>query len=136
MEFSIAIFFLGRLFPYDSLFDWLSYGNDPNDSSDNGVMERDFFSKREWSFTIEDDIYIRYQSFRDKIEFMEAIKKRQPHKIDIGAVFTACPKDHSTLKPDVFKPTERELVFDIDMTDYDNIRNCCTGDFSLNLCTC
>lgn len=45
--------------------------------------------RREWSFTIEDDIYIRYQCFRDGGELAAAIQKRQPHKIDIGAIFTA-----------------------------------------------
>ena len=64
-------------------------------------------------------------------EFKSAIKKRQPHKIDIGAVFTAPPKDHNNLTPDKFKPQERELVFDIDMTDYDPVRTCCTG---ANIC--
>ena len=111
------------------MYEWLSYwnGQECGLASNDQVIDRDFFPKREWSFTIEDDIYIRYQSFRDKSEFMAAIQKRQPHKIDIGAVFTSSPKEHTSLKPELFKPVERELVFDIDMTDYDNIRKCCSG---------
>jgi len=126
-EFSTELLriYYSRLFPYDSLFNWLSYGNDV--TKENPSIDRDFFFRREWSFTIEDDIYIRYQCFRDKAEMMDAIRKRQPHKIDIGAVFSAAPKDHTTIKPELFKTVERELVFDIDMTDYDNIRTCCSG---------
>lgn len=120
---------IGRLFPYDSLFNWLSYGNDP--TKDNMAIDREFFMKREFSFTIEDDIYIRYQSFRDLSELTAAIQKRQPHKIDIGAVFTLPPKEHNSVQADAFKTVERELVFDIDMTDYDDIRTCCTG---ANIC--
>jgi len=89
--------------------------------------EASFFARREWSFTMADDIYVRYQSFLDKDEMMAKIQKMQPHKIDIGAVFTGCPKDHTTIKPELFKPVERELVFDIDMTDYDDVRTCCSG---------
>ena len=38
-----------------------------------------------------------------------AIQKKQPHKIDIGAVFTLPPKDHHTVKAEAFKPLERYL---------------------------
>jgi DNA primase small subunit len=92
-------FFYTRLFPYQPMFKWLSYGNDPD--SEGGHIVRDFFSRREFSFTINDDIYIRYQSFRDAAEMEAAIQKKQPHKIDIGAVFTLPPKDHHTVKAEV-----------------------------------
>ncbi len=48
-----------------------------------------------------------------------------PYKIDIGAVFSLAPKDHQAVKPAGFVPVERELVFDVDMSDYP--RRCCTG---------
>ena len=116
--------YYGRLFPYESMFNWLSYDN-------SSTEENCCFARREWSFTIEDDIYIRYQSFHDKNEMMASIQKRQPHKIDIGAVFTTEPAMKGTTRPEAFKPVERELVFDVDMTDYDGIRTCCEG---ANIC--
>jgi DNA primase small subunit len=51
--------------------------------------------------------------------------------MDIGAVFNMPPKDHTTVKAGAFKPVERELVFDIDLTDYDEVRTCCS---KANIC--
>ena len=62
------------------------------------------------------------------------MQKRQPNKIDIGAVFTHKPSEHKTMKSDVFHTVERELVFDIDLTDYDCVRTCCTGANICNKC--
>jgi DNA primase small subunit len=44
------------------------------------------------------------------------------------------PKYKNTLRPGAFKPLERELVFDIDMTDYDEVRTCCKGADICNKC--
>lgn len=67
-----------RLFPYSKFYKWLSYGN----------TQKDYFSNREFSFTLKDDIYIRYRSYKDEEEMTADIKEMCPYKIDIGAVFS------------------------------------------------
>ncbi|KAG7355515.1 DNA primase small subunit [Nitzschia inconspicua] len=130
--------YYARLFPYSLLGDWLSYtimsddGTTRSKTSQQQPFSSKVFSRREFSFTLEpipgEEIYIRYQSFNNIQELEKAIQRRQPHKIDIGAVFTHPPKDKQAYDPKLFHPVQRELVFDIDLTDYDDIRHCgCTG---------
>src|SRR5438045_60315 len=111
-EQSLQIFY-SRLFPYELMFEWLSYSHDRADLAD---PEKDFFFRREFSFTKAGDVYIRYLSFKDASEFKERVKKDQPHKIDIGAVYSFPAKDHTTVPQSKFKPLFRELVFDVDLT--------------------
>ncbi len=49
----------------------------------------DMFSHREFSFTLEDDVYVRYQSFESRESLEEGIRKANPYKIDIGAMFNS-----------------------------------------------
>lgn len=58
---------------------------------------------------------------------MSDLIKINPIKIDIGPVYNARPKHKKQIRNTAFIPVERELVFDIDMTDYDQVRNCCKG---------
>ena len=57
--------------------------------STNPAVKRDYFLRREFTFTMADDVYIRYLCFRDQLAFEKAVNSKQPHKIDIGPVYTA-----------------------------------------------
>lgn len=114
-----------RLFPFLQMFRWLSYRNDPQSSNRN--VQKDFFLRREFTFVLEGDIFCRYICFRDANEYRQQVLARMPIRMEIGAVNSHPPKTHQTVIKDAYKPLERELVFDIDMDDYDDIRTCCTG---------
>lgn len=72
------------------------------------------------------------------IRFGARLKKEtlrlNPERFEIGPVYTANPRDRKTLRKAVFKPLEKELVFDIDLTDYDEIRTCCQKTAICNKC--
>ncbi|KAL8669239.1 MAG: hypothetical protein Q9168_006166 [Polycauliona sp. 1 TL-2023] len=108
--------FYQRLFPFRYLFQWLNHSMKPSND----------FAHREFAFTLQNDAYLRYQSFPTADLLRKDIIKQNPSRFEIGPVYTTNPRDRKSLrKSSAFRPLAKELVFDIDLTDYDEIRTCC-----------
>ncbi|KAK4056936.1 p48 polypeptide of DNA primase [Microbotryomycetes sp. JL221] len=112
----VMLTYYRRLLPYKQLYLWLNHAQVPSKQ----------FTNREFAMTLKDDVYLRYNSYADAEEFKKDILRLNPTRFEIGPVYSARPKDRKQLMKATFKPVLRELVFDIDMTDYDDIRTCCS----------
>ncbi|CAD7954835.1 unnamed protein product [Amoebophrya sp. A120] len=102
-----------RHFPFDDLVTWM------------GGAEKN--RKREITFQLPPEIYIRFNSYSDATAWKTAVMKNKPDRMEIGPVYSHEPRTKDGIHKDMFYPTERELIFDIDMDDYDEVRTCCTG---------
>ncbi|KAF9313908.1 primase, DNA, polypeptide 1 (49kDa), partial [Linnemannia elongata] len=108
-----------HFFPFKPFFQWLNYDTVPKPSKS--------FLNREICWTLMDDTFIRFQSYRTLEEFKNDMIRLNPAKFDLGAIYNIRPKDRHMVRPAAFIPVAKEMVFDIDMTDYDEIRTCCKG---------
>lgn len=99
------------VFPVGDIGDWLRY-----------------IRTREFSFTLENEIYIRYITVNTQEELITRICHDVPKKIDVGGVYVHRPASVTSNNYCMIK----ELVFDIDLTDYK--RHCCKDKDMCNLC--
>ncbi|KAI4187115.1 MAG: hypothetical protein L6R41_003021 [Letrouitia leprolyta] len=112
----VMLAFYQRLFPFRLLFQWLNHSMKPSND----------FGHREFAFTLQKDAYRRYQSYPTSDLLRKDVLGLNPSRFEIGPVYTANPRDRKTLrKSTAFRPRAKELVFDIDLTDYDEVRTCC-----------
>ncbi|PFH33308.1 putative small subunit DNA primase [Besnoitia besnoiti] len=129
------LFYYDKLFPFGELSKWLTYKNSPHlpETETNDPL---FLAKREVCFTCRkpggvdsgEEFFLRWQSFRTVEEMKERLKDMSSlvcFKFDFGAVYSVPVSEKDTFQT-AFKPEQKELVFDIDMNDYDDIRTCCT----------
>lgn len=84
-----------------------------------------YLARREFCFTLMGDIFTRFRSYSTAVEVRAELVRNFPEKIDVGAVYNVRPNMKQVANK--IAALERELVFDIDMSDYDNVRSCCTG---------
>ncbi|KAL8953011.1 MAG: hypothetical protein Q9222_001126 [Ikaeria aurantiellina] len=118
----VMLAFYQRLFPFRYLFQWLNHSMKPSND----------FGHREFAFTLPNDAYLRYQSFPTSDLLRKEVLKLNPSRFEIGPQYTTNPRDRKTLrKATAFRPMAKEMVFDIDLTDYDEIRTCCN---KANIC--
>jgi len=136
------------LFPAELYVKWLNYDSLPDQRARHFKSKKSnlsYLACREFSMTLEGDIYIRYQTidsnqgpttqnFNSEADYLRYILlKKKPIKIDIGAIYNDTPVYKSSrhvqheLKGASVIPREKEICFDIDMTDYDPVRSCCQG---------
>ncbi|KAI4150112.1 MAG: hypothetical protein LQ340_004258 [Diploschistes diacapsis] len=112
----IMLAFYQRLFPFKSLFQWLNHSMKPSNDTAN----------REIAFTLANEAYLRYQSYPTAEALRKDVLRLNPSRFEIGPIYTTNPRDRKLLrKASTFRPIAKELVFDIDLTDYDEVRTCC-----------
>ncbi|KAK6462043.1 hypothetical protein DFJ63DRAFT_139528 [Scheffersomyces coipomensis] len=106
-----------RLLPFRYIFQWLSHS--PKATKD--------FTMREFAYEHRSGAYQRYNSYESQEDFKKSVVSANPTRFEVGAVYTVNPKERRNLPKNALKPISKELVFDIDLTDYDDIRTCCQG---------
>eukprot|EP00922_Rhytidocystis_sp_ex-Travisia-forbesii_P003808 GHVS01005520.1.p1 GENE.GHVS01005520.1~~GHVS01005520.1.p1 ORF type:complete len:491 (+),score=69.18 GHVS01005520.1:55-1527(+) len=129
-------FYYSRLFPYRLLVNWLTYSHDCRRAA-TLCNDPQFFQRREISFSCKkpdgSEMYIRWQSFDDHEALRQEVFRLKPHKLDIGAVYST-PVGARGSSAKTFKPEQKEIVIDIDMDDYNDIRTCCKDKVVCSKC--
>jgi len=125
-------FYYSKVFPIELMVEWLSYQKSSN-------AGHKALSRREFSLSLPADdggeIYMRWLCFPTTDSWKGKLTSSTPfpHKMDIGALYSL-PLSMKEVQPHRFKPLEKEVVFDIDMNDYDEIRTCCGGKTVCDKC--
>lgn len=91
------------------------------------VISPDMFDHREFGFLFYKDdqqIFKRNTSFDSPRELLKYARMNVPQAIMVGGLYDPPPRGKSITK---LKWLGRELIFDLDLTDYDDIRDCGKG---------
>jgi DNA primase small subunit len=106
-----SAYYTGAAFPLADLLRMLRRGKSAN-----------AMARRELALTNGKGRMYRYGFYPDTACFDEVARSYRPHRVDVGAEYTV---DARLRKADEEREVLwRELVFDLDLTDYDDVRRC------------
>jgi DNA primase small subunit len=71
--------FYRRLYPFKSIFHWLNHEHTPSP----------LFTHREFAFTLQGDVYLRYNSFNAPEDLKKQVCSLNPTRFEIGPVYSA-----------------------------------------------
>ena len=81
----LMLTFYRRLYPFKSIYNWLNHEHTPTR----------LFTHREFAFTLQGDVYIRYNSFATSDELKQQVVRLNPSRFEIGAIYNARVSDKS-----------------------------------------
>ncbi|KAG7700114.1 hypothetical protein KL930_000801 [Ogataea haglerorum] len=110
-------YYYEHFLPFKSIYLWLNHSQAPQSD----------FTMREFAFEYKSGAYQRYNSFHSATEFKQSVVKAQPTRFEVGAVYPVEPRMRKSVSKALMKPVAKEVVLDIDLTDYDDVRTCCSG---------
>ena len=102
--------------PFDVVMRWLRNGE--HDGMDCTHLRE--FAFIYWSKKKAKTAMGRHKFFDDYTELRDAAINEAPQRIEVGAVF-----ERARVGGQSARVMRRELLFDIDMDDYDDVRSCC-----------
>lgn len=91
----LMLAFYQRLYPFQSLFTWLNHSHSPSRR----------FTNREFAFTLQNDVYLRYNSFQTHEDLKKAICQYNPTRFEIGPVYSLRVCQFQTLTDVLFSPS-------------------------------
>jgi hypothetical protein len=74
----VMLTFYRRLYPFKSIFNWLNHEHTPTR----------LFTHREFSFTLQGDVYLRYNSFNSAEDLKKQVCSLNPTRFEIGPVYS------------------------------------------------
>jgi DNA primase small subunit len=70
--------FYRRIYPFKSIFNWLNHDQ----------MPTRMWTHREFAFTLQGDVYLRYKSFNTAEELKKDVCNLNPTRFEIGPVYS------------------------------------------------